>query len=46
MKIWCDRTLSEVVTNHSEIGKTEIGRNQEERENVGKSMVSAINSSQ
>lgn len=42
----CEMTLSDIVTHHSEIGKTEIGRNQEERENVGKSMVSAINSSQ
>ena len=33
------------VTHHSEIGRTEIGGNQEGRENVGKSRVSAIISS-
>ena len=36
MSFWCDRTLSEGVTDYSEIGRTEIGGNQEERENVGK----------
>lgn len=38
----CEMTLSESVTDHSEIGRTEIGGNQEERENVGKSRVSAL----
>ena len=35
MKIWTEMTLSENVTGHGEIGRTEIGGNQEERENVG-----------
>ena len=42
MSFWAMRTLSEDVTDHSEIGKTEIGGNQEGRENVGKSRASAI----
>ncbi len=42
MSFWTMRTLSESVTGHGEIGRTEIGGNQEERENVGKSRVSAI----
>ena len=42
MEIWTMRTLSNGVTDHSEIGKTEIGGDQEGRENVGKSRVSAI----
>ena len=46
MKIWAEMTLSESVTGHGEIGRTEIGGNQEERENVGKSRVSEIISSQ
>ena len=35
-------TLNQVVTGYGEIGRTEIGGNQEERETVGKSRVSAI----
>ena len=42
MTILSVRTFSEDVTDHSEIGRTEIGGNQEERENVGKSRVSAV----
>ena len=44
MSFWTMSTLSEGVTDHSEIGRTEIGGNQEERENVGKSRVFAIGS--
>ena len=46
MSFWTMRALSESVTGHGEIGRTEIGGNQEERENVGKSWFSAIISSQ
>ena len=42
MSFWTMRTFSEDVTDHGEIGKTEIGGNQEDRENVGKSRVSAV----
>ena len=45
MKILTMRTLSEGVTDHSEIGKRDLGRNQEDRENAVKSMVSAIRKS-
>ena len=42
MSFWTMRTFSEDVTDHGKIGRTEIEGNQEERENVGKSRVSAV----
>ncbi len=37
MSFWTIRTLNEIVTDHSEIGRTKLGGNQGDRENVGKS---------
>ena len=40
MDFGTERTFNEVVIDHSEIGRTELVRNQEDRENVEKSRVS------